>query len=155
MELTVYRPDGTVYGVYNVTESIDISIPKAEAGDWKFKTVNKCTTSVTYEIETKGSGTGMFVGRVNQCLYGPWDRGGHSNLQHRRLDRYPGRWLFFRCCGCRHRCCCHIHSNRISYQGSCEYSDYGRCFHRGDHSDDFRCLGCPAGAIVAAVACNQ
>ena len=70
VELTVYRPDGTVYGVYNVTESIDISIPKAEAGDWKFKTVNKCTTSVTYEIETKGSGTGMFVGRVTNAYTG-------------------------------------------------------------------------------------
>ena len=70
VELTVYRPDGTVYGVYNVTESIDISIPKAEAGDWKFKTVNKCTISVTYEIETKGSGTGMFVGRVTNAYTG-------------------------------------------------------------------------------------
>jgi len=70
VELTVYRPDGTVYGVYNVTESIDISIPKAEAGDWKVKTVNKCTTSVTYEIETKGSGTGMLVGRVTNAYTG-------------------------------------------------------------------------------------
>ena len=70
VELTVYRPDGTVYGVYNVTESIDISIPKAEAGDWEFKTVNKCTVSVTYEIETKGSGTGMLVGRVTNAYTG-------------------------------------------------------------------------------------
>ena len=70
VELTVYKPDGTVYGVYNVTESIDISIPKAEAGDWEFKTVNKCTVSVTYEIETKGSGTGMLVGRVTNAYTG-------------------------------------------------------------------------------------
>ena len=70
VELTVYRPDGTVYGVYNVTESIDISIPNAEAGDWEFKTVNKCTVSVTYEIETKGSGTGMLVGRVTNAYTG-------------------------------------------------------------------------------------
>ena len=70
VELTVYRPDGTVYGVYKVTEAIDISIPKAEAGDWKFKTVNKCTTPVTYEIETKGSGTGMLVGRVTNAYTG-------------------------------------------------------------------------------------
>ncbi|MBW1791123.1 MAG: carboxypeptidase regulatory-like domain-containing protein, partial [Deltaproteobacteria bacterium] len=65
-----YRPDGTVYGVYEVTESIDISIPNAEAGDWEFKTVNKCTTSVTYEIETKGSGTGMMVGKVTDAFTG-------------------------------------------------------------------------------------
>lgn len=70
VELTVYRPDGTVYGVYNVTESLNISIPKAEAGDWKFKTVNKCTASVTYEIQTKGSGTGMLVGRVTNAYTG-------------------------------------------------------------------------------------
>ena len=70
VELTVYKPDGTVYGVYNVTESIDISIPNAEAGDWEFKTVNKCTVSVTYEIETKGSGTGMLVGRVTNAYTG-------------------------------------------------------------------------------------
>ena len=70
VELTIYKPDGTVYGVYNVTESIDISIPNAEAGDWEFKTVNKCTVSVTYEIETKGSGTGMLVGRVTNAYTG-------------------------------------------------------------------------------------
>ena len=70
VELTIYKPDGIVDGVYNVTESIDISIPNAEAGDWEFKTVNKCTVSVTYEIETKGSGTGMFVGKVTNAYTG-------------------------------------------------------------------------------------
>lgn len=70
VELTVYKPDGTVYDVYEVTESIDISIPNAEAGEWEFKTVNKCTTSVTYEIETKGSGTGMLVGKVTDAFTG-------------------------------------------------------------------------------------
>jgi hypothetical protein len=70
VELTVYRPDGTVYGVYNVSESLDISIPEAEGGDWTFETVNKCPDSVTYELQTKGSGTGMFVGRITNAYTG-------------------------------------------------------------------------------------
>ena len=67
VQLTVYRPGGEVYGVYEVTDTLDISIPNAESGDWTYQTVSKCPNSVSYEIETKGSGTGMFVGRVRDA----------------------------------------------------------------------------------------
>ena len=70
VQLTVYRPSGEVYGVYEVTDSLDISIPNAESGNWTYQTVSKCSNSVSYQIETKGSGTGMFVGRAKDAYTG-------------------------------------------------------------------------------------
>ena len=70
VELTVYRPSGEVYGVYEVTDSLDLSIPNAESGNWTYQTVSMCSNSVSYEIETKGSGTGMFVGRAKDAYTG-------------------------------------------------------------------------------------
>ncbi len=68
--LTVYRPDGSLYDTYDVTDSIDITIEDAEPGKWRYETTNNCDTEVAYEIQTKGSGTGMMVGRVVDAFTG-------------------------------------------------------------------------------------
>jgi hypothetical protein len=62
--LMVYDPNGELYGTYPVDGSIDITIPGAESGEWTFETVNQCDTTLDYQIETRGSGTGMISGRV-------------------------------------------------------------------------------------------
>ena len=70
VEVTVYRPDQTVYGTWQVTGAIDISIPNAEAGEWRVETENHCSEAVNYQVEAKGGGTGMVVGRVFDAYTG-------------------------------------------------------------------------------------
>ncbi len=53
-----------------MTDSIDITIEEAEEGDWKYTTRNHCDRSVNYEIETRGSGSGMIAGRVFDAYTG-------------------------------------------------------------------------------------
>ncbi len=70
VELTVYNPGGDVFNVYQIHDSLDITIEGAEAGAWRFETENKCDTPVNYRIETQGSGTGMIFGRVVDAYTG-------------------------------------------------------------------------------------
>ncbi|MCP4687300.1 MAG: carboxypeptidase regulatory-like domain-containing protein, partial [Desulfobacterales bacterium] len=70
VELTIYKPDGGVHGVYQVYDSLDVAIEGAEAGTWRFETENKCDDPVNYEIETQGGGTGMITGRVVDAYTG-------------------------------------------------------------------------------------
>lgn len=70
VDLTIYRPDGSVYGTYRVETAVDITIPAAEPGTWRYETVNRCDTQVSYQIETRGSGTGTLAGRVVDAYTG-------------------------------------------------------------------------------------
>jgi hypothetical protein len=75
--LMVYDPNGELYGTYPVDGSIDITIPGAESGEWTFVTVNQCDTSLDYQIETGGAGTGMITGRVVDGFTGAGLRGAY------------------------------------------------------------------------------
>jgi hypothetical protein len=68
--LTVSGPNGEKYGPYEVEDTIDISIPGASAGTWTYETENNCASTVNYQIQTKGSGTGLLTGRVLDGLSG-------------------------------------------------------------------------------------
>jgi hypothetical protein len=68
--LTVSGPKGEKYGPYEVEDSIDISIQGASAGTWTYETESKCPSTVSYQIQTKGSGTGLLAGRVLDGLSG-------------------------------------------------------------------------------------
>ncbi|MCP4686432.1 MAG: carboxypeptidase regulatory-like domain-containing protein [Desulfobacterales bacterium] len=70
VELTIYKPDGSVHDVYPVTDSIDITIDGAEEGVWQYTTQNHCDRAVNFEIETRGSGAGMIAGRVVDAYTG-------------------------------------------------------------------------------------
>jgi hypothetical protein len=70
VQLTILRPDGSVYDTYSVTDAIDISIPNASAGQWTYQTTTQCASVQSYDIETGGSGTGMLVGRVMDAISG-------------------------------------------------------------------------------------
>jgi hypothetical protein len=79
VQLTVLGPNGEHYGPYSVTDSIDVSIPNAAAGQWEYETINQCATAQSYEIETSGSGTGLLVGRVTDGLTGVGVKGAAIN----------------------------------------------------------------------------
>ncbi len=68
--LTIYEPNGTLYNAYQVEDSIDIPIPNASAGTWTYETESNCSSTVNYQIQTKGSGTGILAGRVLDGLTG-------------------------------------------------------------------------------------
>ncbi len=70
VDLTIYRPDGSVYGTYQVKDALDITIPAAEPGNWRYETVNRCDTALSYKVETRGSGTGTLAGRVVDAYTG-------------------------------------------------------------------------------------
>ncbi len=70
VELTIYTPNNQVYGVYQVYDTLDIPIPGADAGTWRFETENKCDNPVNYKIQTQGGGTGMITGRVVDAYSG-------------------------------------------------------------------------------------
>jgi hypothetical protein len=68
--LTVYDPNGVVYNTYEVEDSLDIPIPNATAGTWTYETQSNCPSEVSYQIQTKGSGTGILAGRVLDGITG-------------------------------------------------------------------------------------
>ncbi len=43
IQLTILGPDGSQYGPYYGTDSIDVSIPNAPAGQWEYVTTNQCS----------------------------------------------------------------------------------------------------------------
>jgi hypothetical protein len=79
IQLTIIGPDGSQYGPYYGTDSIDVSIPNAAAGEWEYVTTNQCASTLSYEVETSGSGTGMLVGRVVDALTGVGVNGANIN----------------------------------------------------------------------------
>jgi hypothetical protein len=79
VQLTVLGPNGEHYGPYSVTDSIDVSIPNAPAGQWTYQTNDLCASAQSYEIETSGSGTGLLVGRVTDGLTGLGVKGASVN----------------------------------------------------------------------------
>ncbi len=79
IQLTILGPDESVYGTYSFSESIDVSIPNAAAGEWEYVTTNQCTSALSYEIETSGSGTGLLVGRVLDGITGAGVKGASVN----------------------------------------------------------------------------
>ncbi len=79
IELTIVGPNDEQYGPYSVTDSIDVSIPNAAAGQWKYETSNQCASEQSYEIETSGSGTGVLVGRVTDAITGGGLQGASIN----------------------------------------------------------------------------
>ncbi len=68
--LSVSGPNGEHYDPYEVEDSIDISIPGASAGTWTYETKSQCPSTVSYQIQTKGGGTGLLAGRVLDGLSG-------------------------------------------------------------------------------------
>jgi hypothetical protein len=79
VELTILGPDGSEYGPYSITDVLDVSIPTAAPGEWKYVTNNQCTSAVSYEVETSGSGTGVLVGRVTDAITGGGLQGASIN----------------------------------------------------------------------------
>lgn len=68
--LTIYDPSGQVYASYEVEDAIDIPIPNATAGTWTYETQSNCPSEVSYQVQTKGSGTGILAGRVLDGITG-------------------------------------------------------------------------------------
>jgi hypothetical protein len=73
--LTVFGPNGEKLGPYEVEDTIDVSIPGASAGTWTYETESNCASTVNYQIQTKGSGTGILAGRVLDGLTGKGVKG--------------------------------------------------------------------------------
>lgn len=70
VEVKIYRPDATLYNTYKVYDSMDITIPDAEEGEWRYETINHCADSVDIEIETRGSNTGILTGKIQNLSSG-------------------------------------------------------------------------------------
>jgi hypothetical protein len=73
--LTIYGPNGEILGPYQVEDTIDISIPRAADGIWTYETKTDCPSTLNYQIQTKGSGTGLLAGRVLDGLTGKGVKG--------------------------------------------------------------------------------